>query len=499
MQIKRFEAKNMSEALRLIKKELGPDAVLLSARSLKKQGGLLGSFRKIGVEVTAAIDNPAHNDLFSETSAPSRTRNRRSGFDDANRPYEKHRRKSALRSYRQYSRPRTEALELPDKKGAGAEQALRVADHSLFRHLISQNISEALAVQIVSEIEARLQPEQTRDRAALVSHFVSAIQKIGVRTEPINIKPGKQQVAVFAGLSGVGKTSAVAKLASQLIMATKARIAIISLDNQRIAGTEPLMKVARILQVPFTLAVTHRQFTSALKTFQNADLVLVDTPALIPGDPEQIKRIRKILTGSKNLQTHLVCSATTTAGHLSKILQRFNGMCFDRLIITKLDAAGFCGCLVEFPVQLQLPIAALSNGHATPESLNEANPDILARHVLHELTGSETDREPSMEMSPMAPETGVRKTGARSEENLSPASPIKNETYFVANKNSDVFHIPECRWTKMIKDENIIVFASILEAESKQFKPCRSCCPPRSANRVQFAFDGTRQRMTGSG
>ena len=36
MQIKRFEAKNMTSALRLIKKELGPDAVILSARSLKK-------------------------------------------------------------------------------------------------------------------------------------------------------------------------------------------------------------------------------------------------------------------------------------------------------------------------------------------------------------------------------------------------------------------------------------------------------------------------------
>jgi flagellar biosynthesis GTPase FlhF len=36
MQIKRFEAKNMTAALRLIKAELGSEAVILSARSLKK-------------------------------------------------------------------------------------------------------------------------------------------------------------------------------------------------------------------------------------------------------------------------------------------------------------------------------------------------------------------------------------------------------------------------------------------------------------------------------
>ena len=57
MQIKRFEAKNMTEALRLIKNELGPEAVILSARSLRKESGILGALKKNGVEVTAATDN----------------------------------------------------------------------------------------------------------------------------------------------------------------------------------------------------------------------------------------------------------------------------------------------------------------------------------------------------------------------------------------------------------------------------------------------------------
>ncbi|MDX2508842.1 MAG: hypothetical protein QNK28_04745, partial [Desulfobacterales bacterium] len=57
MQIKRFEAKNMTEALRLIKKELGSEAVILSARSLKRESGILGALKKTGVEVTAATDN----------------------------------------------------------------------------------------------------------------------------------------------------------------------------------------------------------------------------------------------------------------------------------------------------------------------------------------------------------------------------------------------------------------------------------------------------------
>jgi flagellar biosynthesis protein FlhF len=65
MQIKRFEAKNMTEALRRIKRELGPEAVILSAKDRRRENRLLGISRKIGVEVTAAIDEeyadmPAH-------------------------------------------------------------------------------------------------------------------------------------------------------------------------------------------------------------------------------------------------------------------------------------------------------------------------------------------------------------------------------------------------------------------------------------------------------
>ena len=56
MQIKRFEAKDMQTALRLIKKELGSDAVILSARSLKKENKIIGRAKAVGVEVTAAVD-----------------------------------------------------------------------------------------------------------------------------------------------------------------------------------------------------------------------------------------------------------------------------------------------------------------------------------------------------------------------------------------------------------------------------------------------------------
>ncbi len=52
MQVKKFEAKNMQEALKMVKLELGPDAIILSAKDHKKGFGIGG---EKSVELTAAI------------------------------------------------------------------------------------------------------------------------------------------------------------------------------------------------------------------------------------------------------------------------------------------------------------------------------------------------------------------------------------------------------------------------------------------------------------
>src|SRR5438552_18804002 len=56
MQIKTCRALDMRDALRAVKEELGPEAVILSTRELKSGGGVFGLFSRAVVEVTAAID-----------------------------------------------------------------------------------------------------------------------------------------------------------------------------------------------------------------------------------------------------------------------------------------------------------------------------------------------------------------------------------------------------------------------------------------------------------
>lgn len=52
MQVKKFEARTMKEALEMVKTQLGPDAIILSARDNNKSFGLVGEG---SVEITAAV------------------------------------------------------------------------------------------------------------------------------------------------------------------------------------------------------------------------------------------------------------------------------------------------------------------------------------------------------------------------------------------------------------------------------------------------------------
>lgn len=56
MQVKTFEADDMASGLKLVRAELGPDALILSTKTVRN--GKLGLLGKQRLEITAAIDSP---------------------------------------------------------------------------------------------------------------------------------------------------------------------------------------------------------------------------------------------------------------------------------------------------------------------------------------------------------------------------------------------------------------------------------------------------------
>ncbi|HIL87269.1 MAG TPA: hypothetical protein EYM25_00880, partial [Deltaproteobacteria bacterium] len=57
MNLKRYRVTNIQEALQLIKRDLGPEAIIVSTRQVKEGRGTFGLFGKTVLEVTAARDD----------------------------------------------------------------------------------------------------------------------------------------------------------------------------------------------------------------------------------------------------------------------------------------------------------------------------------------------------------------------------------------------------------------------------------------------------------
>lgn len=74
MQVKKFEARTMKEALEMVKSQLGPDAIILSARDNNRSFGLVGEG---SVEITAAVsEETLHKKKFVESRIPDRDKDR---------------------------------------------------------------------------------------------------------------------------------------------------------------------------------------------------------------------------------------------------------------------------------------------------------------------------------------------------------------------------------------------------------------------------------------
>ena len=68
MNLKRYRVKNIKEALAFIKRDLGPDALIVSTRQVKEGKGAFGMFGKTMLEVTAAASEAKKPSVRAKTA-----------------------------------------------------------------------------------------------------------------------------------------------------------------------------------------------------------------------------------------------------------------------------------------------------------------------------------------------------------------------------------------------------------------------------------------------
>ncbi len=474
MQIKRFEAKDMSTALRMVKKEFGADAVILSAKSLKNEKGILGCLKKSVVEVTAATDDSlANNTEYYYNSALKKSCNNiKPQALNASAPIKKD---GVLNSIK------GGLITLKNNHAVSADNYfydnIKNEIKNLYNHLVSQGVKEEIAQELISGIKKNI-AEDEKDEKKVMSEFLKALEKKGVSCVPVKFIQNKLKNIAFIGPTGVGKTTTIAKLAAIFSIQKQKDVGLISLDNSKVAASKQLKVYAKIIGVSMETASNEAELIDAIKKFNNKDVILYDTEGVNPKDKEQINRLKSYLKTIQNLETHLLIHPNIKEKVTAEIIKEFKSISVSRLLFTKLDECFNYGSVFNHMIKTKIPASYFTDSRHVPDGIKEITMRFFSDVVKDKKACTESK--------------GLTSDNIASEYNVPPD--LKN--YFIANKNSDIFHVSNCKAVERIKKENILIFKNADEAIGYNLKPCRMCTPVGN-EKIEYYSMMNKKRVVG--
>jgi len=475
MKIKRFEAPSMSEALRLIKKEFGDEAVILSAKSQKKNRRFLGKKEATQVVVTAAIDK---EDDF--VSPPVMNQGSGDQITDAingaaSTDREIFPKNSIFKRFKPITKTGQKILKPKFVQPLDPPKPVDFRS-PYYQRLRDKGLNETLAAEWDQQIQD-LQPlDEDGYSANGVLSLSQAIQAKCLVGTHFETKASHPKYIIMIGPSGAGKTSAVAKMAAKQAIQHPESVAILSLDNQRVAGSAELERFAPIIGVPFKKAFRSEDITSAISEWGGFSHIVVDTPAVSLEDPLQREKLRRLLESFENAEHLLVINSAIQEKTMARMIHYFKALEIQSLCFTSLDWCVDIGALVNKADKHQLPIGFISDSPKIGDALKSATSELLAELLVGDYSKSASDDSHAITM-------------------VKRSKPLPDR-YYVANRNSDIFHFHECKSVKRINTDNMIVFKDSTEAMGQQFKPCRMCCSelivPQTFNRLARGYAGSR-------
>jgi flagellar biosynthesis protein FlhF len=408
MHVKRFEAADMAEALRMVKHELGPHAVILSTRQLKKGGGAFGIFGRAFVEVTAAVDreaiDPAQPAPPPRSLATAPARGSTPDVADMTRLLDPLQRdvetmKDLLQQLalkerlappvnlhgleREFAVMKRMVEQLVRQQQDSAMPLFAATLMPCYQRLLASGMDETLARHLIEKAQNSLEPDKLSEVASAQEHVARLVMKSTPASGPLQTPMGAPIVAAFVGPTGVGKTTTIAKLAAHYALGDKRKVALVTLDTYRIAAVEQLRLFAKIIGLPVDIVLTADELEHALVRHRDKEVVLIDTAGRSQRDTLQMAELTTFFTENQHIGVHLVLSATASMPNLHDTVARFKPLGLTSLVFTKLDESTVFGPLLSTALHAQMPMSYFTTGQRVPEDIEVATPERVVDLILN--------------------------------------------------------------------------------------------------------------------
>jgi flagellar biosynthesis protein FlhF len=402
MQVKRFFAADMRQAMKLVRDELGAEAAIIGNRRIAG-----------GVELTAALDyklsalaprvpNIELEDELRKTqsrivSAQAELDNRGDSDPAVNRQLFAGMPLSAADTHieptlEEPPRPFAQAHHVAPSEPAGGQRAYENMRFEL------NGLRELLEVQLGSLAWNQLQgsrPQQanlwrrlqriglsgplSRDLLALTGEIEEPRQAWRMLLAHLarmiatpEIEPLEEGgVIAMVGPAGMGKTTTLAKLAARYVLKYGSQsIALVSMDSFRIGAQEQLKTLGRILNVPVTHVDPGQSLAQALEPLLRKRVVLIDTAGLQASDPALRMQLESLAGRGIKARNYLVLATTSQKQVLTAAYHSYKRCGLAGCILTKLDETASLGEVLSLAISHELPVAYLTDGPRIPDDLH---------------------------------------------------------------------------------------------------------------------------------
>ncbi|MBB6443861.1 flagellar biosynthesis protein FlhF [Bacillus benzoevorans] len=382
MKVKKYRASTMPEAMKLIRSDLGNDAIILNSRVIQTNG-FLGFFKKRSIEVIAALDEkpfemvqqmkPDKRKAVAIPTASSKTSTEKT---------------AEMKEERETEELRKEISELKLLLSGVVERndkevpPLPVPIQKMQQLLLKQEIKELVVETIVNDamkwwIEAGESKSEAEVLMWAKEHMMMKISHL-----PFSDISFTKKFITVVGPTGVGKTTTLAKMAAECILKHKKKVAFITTDTYRIAAIEQLKTYANILNVPIEVCYNMEDFQKAVTQFENYDVVFIDTAGRNFRNPANVADLQKNIDFSKGLETFLVLSLTSKQMDMEEIYHQFDAVHIDKIILTKADETSTFGAMFNIMYSWQKPVAYITNGQNVPDDIISATPEKVVKCLI---------------------------------------------------------------------------------------------------------------------
>ena len=246
----------------------------------------------------------------------------------------------------------------------------------LFGEMIEAGFSGQVARRLVEELPADMAAAEGRKR--LAGALNRRLRTLSAENDLID----RGGVFALVGPTGVGKTTTTAKLAARCVVRYGAdKLALLTTDGYRIGAHEQLRIYGRILGVPVHVVRDSEDLRRTLAELRGKHMVLIDTVGMSQRD-RMVAEQAAMLMRAGDVKRLLLLNATSRGDTLDDVIRSYAGEDIAGCILSKVDETAALAPAIDAVVRHGLLLAYVANGQRVPEDLHLPNRSYLLHRAF---------------------------------------------------------------------------------------------------------------------